>query len=224
MGEFVPQQQFCNWQHKPDAKQQEAWLKCSVKKLNLPKIINMYFALFTTHTQEGLTTRASTMYFKAKREIWSMRTLCRGGAATFKQMPPQVETATCCSAASCGNTRSDLRAQPHHPNTAPELTNSVPQCRKLSWPWWCVATTALFLAPKLAWLSLHCTPLHSCSRNIMNSTQTCLKMIRVAQPRIEFKHPKSFHPKHLCTWPCQLLAQSFIIFARFMYNGKSHCL
>lgn len=105
----------------------------------------------------------------------------------LKQVPPQADTATCCSAASCNNTRSDLKAQPHHPNAAPELTNSVPKHRKLSWSWLCVGSTTLFLAPKPSSFSLHHTLIHSCSRNIMNGTQICHKIIQVVQPRVEFK-------------------------------------
>lgn len=116
------------------------------------------------------------------------------------------------------------RAQPHHPSAAPELTNSVSQHRKLSWPWEFAQTTALFLVPKLYCLSLHHTLLCSHCRNIVTSTQLCPQMIKIVQSRTEFKHPSSVHPKYLYTQPCWLLAQSFTTFARFTYNGWSQQL
>lgn len=85
--------------------------------------------------------------------------LCRGGAATRQQVPPQADTATCCSAASCHTTRAHLGQHSHI------IWNNKP-CP--SAPWRCTGTTSPFLALTLACLSL----LHPCSRNAMNITQT----------------------------------------------------
>lgn len=76
---FVPQQQFCNWQPKADAKQKEAQPKCSTKNLAPPKVTNTYFAFFYHQHLKRLTNKGKHhVLHVAKREIRSTRTLYRG--------------------------------------------------------------------------------------------------------------------------------------------------
>lgn len=101
MGDFVPLQQFCNWQHNPDAKQQQGQLKCCVKNLTLPQITKMDFALFTIYAQRLTNKGKHQDLHAARRESQSMHTL--------QQVPPRADTATHCNVTSCTSTRSDLK-------------------------------------------------------------------------------------------------------------------
>lgn len=129
MGGFVPLQQFCNWQHNLDAKQQQAQLKCCVKNLTLPQI-KMDFALFTTRAHHS-PTRANTRTFMQPGEKASPCT------HSSKHHPGLIQPHTAMPHPAPAPDQTSNRAQPHHPNSAPELTNSVSQHRKLSWPWVC---------------------------------------------------------------------------------------
>ena len=142
----------------------------------------MNFALFTTHTQGDLPMRASTTHFTQQREKSGPCAHYVEGVQphSSKCHPRLIQPYVAVQHPATTPDQISNRAQPHHLNTTPELTNSVPQHRKWSWPWWCAETTALFLAPKLVCLSPHHTPLHSCNRNTMNNTQTCPKMIQVS--------------------------------------------
>lgn len=153
-----------------------------------------------------------------------MHTLCRGAAATLKQVPPWADTATSCNATPCTTTRSDLKQSRATSSQRCTWTIKLCQHRKLSWPWRFAQTTALFLFPKLACPSLHHTLLCSHCRNITTSTKICPQTIQVLQSTTEFKHLCSVHPKYLYTQPCRLLPQSFTTFACFTYSGWSHQL
>lgn len=109
MRDFAPLQQFCNWQHNPNAKQKQVQLKCCFKNVILPKITKMDFALFTTHAQRLINKAKHQDLHIARRETQSMHTLCRGAAATLQHVPPGADTVTSCNATSCPTTRSDLK-------------------------------------------------------------------------------------------------------------------
>lgn len=104
----------------------------------------MYFALFTTHTQD-LATRASTTYFTQQREKSGSYTHCEEGCsqAQASATPGWYSHMFAVQHPAPPPDQISNRAQSHHLNTAAELTNSVPQHRKLSCPWWCAETTAL---------------------------------------------------------------------------------
>lgn len=128
-----------------------------------------------------------------------MHTLCRGAAATLKQVPPWADTATSCNATPCTTTRSDLKQ-----------SRATPSQR-------CTWTIKLCLSAQKIKLALTVCP-NNCPVSVPQNWLVLLYTILCYVLTVEISRPvQRFAPKRYKYYSLQQSSSTLVLFIQDIY-------